>query len=62
MIYYVKSLILTDPHCILVCQQKGCDFGERSLSCENTFSLPTSFTLASNLKAIKLYLPYILVP
>ena len=32
MIYYVKSLILTDPHCMLVCQQKGCDTLVRGVS------------------------------
>ena len=61
MIYYVESLILPDPHCMLVSTERVWHFDERSLSSENKFSLPTSFTLVSNLKDIKLYLPYILV-
>ena len=32
MIYYVKSLILTDPHSMLVYQQKGSDTLVRGVS------------------------------
>ena len=60
MIYYVKSLILTDPHCMLVCQQKGCDTLVRGVSRVRTRSVYQQVSLWQ--VTIKLYLPYILVP